>query len=282
MEKYSIAMSVYIKENPEWFKIAIESMLNQSVKPSDFVIVKDGPLTPELEKVINDYVEKYPDLFNIVSFEKNQGLGLALRAAIEACKYELIARMDSDDYSVPNRIEKELKVLEEHPELSMVGSNVTEFIDNFDNVISICQMPEKNDDIVTFSKKRNPMRHPTLLYKKSAVLKAGNYKDYHLCEDYDIVVRLIRSGCKAYNIQENLVYMRTSEDFYKRRGGLKYLKSVKKFKREMLDTGYITRMQYYKTVIPHIIVCLMPNFLRGFVYKNLLRKKPKNEEVKTD
>ena len=117
-----------------------------------------------------------------------------------------------------------------------------------------------------------------MLYKKSEVLKAGNYREFYLCEDYDLYVRMLTAGCKCYNIQEPLVYMRIGKDFYKRRGGWKYMKTILKFKNEQLKTGYFSLFDYMRSTIPHIIVCLLPNSLRDWIYRNLLRKKEKNED----
>lgn len=275
--KYSVLMSVYYKERPEWLDFSINSMLEQTIFPSEFVLIKDGKLTEELEEVINKYTNIYPQIFNVIALPQNVGLGPALSIGINNCKYEYIARMDSDDYSVFNRVEREFEVFEVNPELGMVGSNVSEFIDSIDNVICDVILPESNEDIIKYSKKRNPFRHPSILFKKEAVLKAGNYREYYLCEDYDMWTRMIRSGCKCYNIQEVLVYMRISDDFYKRRGGLEYLKSIRKFKKEQVYNKYFTKTQYYKSMIPHSIVCLLPNSVRDFVYRSLLRKKKKEE-----
>ena len=274
--KYSVLMSVYFKENPNWLEYSIESMMNQTVKPDEFVLVEDGPLTEELDSVVEKYAEKYPKILNVVKIEKNGGLGPALKLGVENCRNEYIARMDSDDYSVPDRIEKELNMFLENPDLGMVGSNVSEFIDDIDNVVSSVVLPESNEDIIKFSKKRNPFRHPSVLFKKSVVMSAGNYREYYLCEDYDMWLRMIRNNCRCYNIQDVLVYMRIGADFYKRRGGSKYFKSKKKFKKEQLENGYFTKLEYYKSVIPHAIVCYMPNNLRDLVYRKLLRKKANN------
>ena len=273
--KYSVLMSVYYKEKPEWLAYSIESMLNQTVKPNEFVLVEDGPLTEELDKVIDEFVKKNPKLFKIVKIKENGGLGPALQLGVTECSNEFIARMDSDDYSKPDRIEKQFKIFEEHPELGLVGTNVEEFEDNIDNVNCHVILPEKHDDIYKFSKTRCPFRHPSLLYKKSAVLKAGNYRKFYLCEDYDIYVRMLQTGCLCYNIQEPLVYMRIGKDFYKRRGGFKYMKTILKFKNEQLKTGYFSFGNYLKSTVPHIIVCLIPNKLRDYIYRNFLRKKVK-------
>lgn len=272
-KKYSVLMSVYYKEKPEWLQYSIESMLNQTIKPDEFVLVEDGPLTPELNSVVDDFVKKNKEIFKIVKIEKNGGLGPALKRGINECKNEFIARMDSDDYSFPKRIEKQFEIFEKNPELGLVGTNVNEFKDNIENINCSVVLPEKHNDIYKFSKKRCPFRHPSLLYKKSEVLKCGNYRNFYLCEDYDLYVRMLTSGCKCYNIQEPLVYMRIGNDFYKRRGGWKYMKTILKFKNEQLKTGYFSIGEYLKSTIPHIIVCLMPNSLRDYIYRNMLRKK---------
>ena len=269
--KYSVLMSIYKKEKPEWFEIAIDSMLNQTIKPSEFVIICDGPLTPELDEVINKKCKT--DIFKVVRLEKNQGLGPALNRGVLECSNEFIARMDSDDYCAPERIEKELEIFKKYPELSMVGTNVDEFEGDISNIISHVVLPETHESIYKFAKSRCPFRHPSLLYKKTAILSCGNYRKYHLCEDYDLYTRFLINGGKAYNIQSPLVYMRISSDFYKRRGGIKYLKSILKFKKEQLNNGFFSKKDYIKSSSAHIAVCLMPNFLREFVYKKFLRGK---------
>lgn len=276
-QKYSVLMSVYYKEKPEWLEYSINSMLKQTIFPNEFVLVEDGPLTKELNEVIEKFKNKYQDLFKIIRIEKNGGLGPALQIGIENCSNEFIARMDSDDYSKPDRIEKQLEIYRLNPKLGLVGTNVDEFEKDINHINCKVILPEFHPDIEKFSKKRCPFRHPTLLYRKSSVLKAGNYREFYLCEDYDLYVRMISSGCKCYNIQEPLVCMRIGKDFYKRRGGWKYMKTILKFKNEQLKNGYYSLFDYLKTTIPHIIVCLIPNGARDCIYRNLLRKKVKDE-----
>ncbi|MBQ9936236.1 MAG: glycosyltransferase [Lachnospiraceae bacterium] len=273
--KYSVLMSVYYKERPEWLDYSISSMMNQTIMPDEFVLVEDGPLTEELDEVVCKYTQMYEKKFKVVKIPQNGGLGLALQRGVEECSYEYIARMDSDDYSFPNRIEEQFKAYEMDPSLGLVGSNVEEFEENIENINCSVILPEKQKDIYKFSKKRCPFRHPSLLYKKSEVIAAGNYRDFYLCEDYDLYVRMLRNDCKCYNIQKPLVYMRVNSDFYKRRGGWRYMKTILKFKNEQLRIGYFSLFDYLRSTIPHVIVCLMSNNLRDWVYRNLLRKKKK-------
>lgn len=271
--KYTVLMSVYYKEKPEYLSLSIESMLNQTVKPDEFIIVKDGPLTTELDEVINNFVTAYPKTFNIIVNETNLGLGSALAKGIENSKNELIARMDSDDYVVSTRCERQLEMFREDPKLEMVGSYEAEFVDDIDNVISIHRVPSENDEIERFMHRRCSVLHPTVMYKKSAVLKSGNYQSVLLYEDYDLFARMVLEyHIKSYNIPEPLYYIRTSEDFFKRRGGIKYAKTVLKFKWGQYRKGYMSLMDFCISGLGQAFVCVLPNSLRKSFYMKFLRK----------
>lgn len=271
--KYTVLMSVYYKEKPEYLSLSIESMLNQTVKPDEFIIVKDAPLTTELDEVINNFVTAYPKTFNIIVNETNLGLGPALAKGIENSKNELIARMDSDDYVVSTRCERQLEKFREDPKLGMVGSYEAEFVDDIDNVISIHRVPSENDEIERFMHRRCSVLHPTVMYKKSAVLKSGNYQSVLLYEDYDLFARMVLEyHIKSYNIPEPLYYIRTSEDFFKRRGGIKYAKTVLKFKWGQYRKGYMSLMDFCISGLGQAFVCVLPNSLRKSFYMKFLRK----------
>lgn len=269
-------MSVYYKEKPEYLKLAIQSMLNQTVKADEFILVKDGPLTAELDAVINEYVESNPGIFTIIANPTNLGLGPALRKGVIAARNELIARMDSDDYVVHERCEKQLKVFENNPKLGMVGSFEAEFIDSIDNVVSIHKVPENNQEIYQFMRRRCAVLHPTVFFKKSEVMRAGNYQEtsfYAVYEDYDLFARMIFDAkVKCYNIQECLYYIRTSEDFYERRGGRKYAKTVLRFKWYLFKKGHMSFVDFCISGLGQAFVCVLPNKVRKTFYMKLLRK----------
>ena len=268
---YSVLMSVYIKEKPEYLKMSIESMLHQTCPPDEFIIVKDGPLTDELNNVIDDFAFN-SSIFKVINLEKNQGLGLALAYGLLHAKNELIARMDSDDFAVPYRCEKQLDFFKRDSEFEIVGSYEAEFIDNIDNVVSVHKVPENHEEIAKTMRRRCSVLHPTVMFKKQAVLRCGNYRDVRLYEDYDLFVRMIfENKSKAYNIQECLYYIRTSEDFYKRRGGLKYARTVLKFKWGMFRKKYMTFIDFVISGLGQAFVCVMPNFFRKWFYKTFLR-----------
>lgn len=269
---YSVLMSVYYKENPKWLEESIKSMINQTIITNDFVIVKDGKLTKELDEIISEYLKKYPDIFHIIELENNIGLGPALAIGLKECKNELIARMDSDDISDKYRCEKQINKFKEDEKLDIIGSNIAEFIDNIKNIQAYRILPEEDEEIKKFAKRRNPFGHPSIMFRKSRVIEAGNYRSYYLCEDYDLWVRMIMNNAKCYNFQDNLVYMRIGKDFYKRRGGIKYLKSILKFKKEQYKKGFYSSKDFMISSCASIFVCLMPNKVRDYLYRKILRK----------
>ena len=182
-ESYSVLMSVYYKEKPEYIRMAMDSIWKQTSKTNDYVLVCDGPLTAGLDAVIKEMEAEHLEL-NVIRLEKNSGLGNALNIGIEYCKNELIARMDSDDISRPDRCERQLKILAENPEVDIVSGTVEEFSKSAEEIKASRVLPEKHDDIVKFAKRRNPFNHPCVMYRKSAVEAAGGYQDFYLLEDY--------------------------------------------------------------------------------------------------
>ena len=269
---YSVLMSVYRKEQAPFLESAMNSIWDQTVPTNDFVLVCDGPLTPELDSVIAKMEEAHPGVLNVVRLEKNGGLGNALNHGIKFCKNELVARMDSDDISRPDRCEKQLKVFADHPTVCICSGTVEEFTESTDIIDAQRVLPEKNDDIVLFAKKRNPFNHPCVMYKKSEVEAAGGYQDFYLLEDYYLWIRMLQKGTISYNTPEPLLWMRAGSDMYKRRSGWKYAKSQKNLFKYMKKTGFITTGQYIKSVIIRGGSSIAPNWLRKFMFKTVLRK----------
>ena len=269
---YSVLMSVYHKEKPDFLRQSMESIYNQTVPTNDFVLVCDGVLTDELNQVINEMQKLFSDKLNVIRLEKNGGLGKALNEGIRHCKNELIARMDSDDISRPYRCEKELQFLMEHSEISVVGSIIEEFSSTPDIINTKRIVPETNEKIIKFSKKRNPFNHPSVMYRKKDVLKAGNYSDVRYMQDYYLWIDMLTAGMKGYNIQEPLVWMRADNNLFKRRSGKLYVDIQINLFKKMLDAGYITYVEYLESVVIRVCSALAPNWLRKFMFKLVLRK----------
>ncbi len=274
--EFSVLMSVYKNDKKEFLKLAIDSVINQTVKPNEIVIVEDGPIDEDMENLIKDYEKKYKFL-KVIRQKENTGLGNALRIGLEECTYELVARMDSDDISVPDRFEKQLKEFEKDKELSIVGGFIEEFIDDTSNVVGIRDVPLENENIKQYIKSRCPLNHMTVMFKKEEVLKVGNYVEWHYNEDYYLWLRMYLANCKFRNLSDTLVKVRVGQEMYKRRGGLAYFKSEASLQKFMLKNKIITFPKFiYNVLLRLILQVLMPNKLRAFIFKKFARKESQN------
>lgn len=269
---FSVLMSLYVKEKPEYFKECMESVLNQTVRPTEIVIVKDGPLTEELDSLLNWYIEQEPSLYVIVPLEKNVGLGLALREGILHCSNELVARMDTDDIARKDRFEIQLKEFENDPDLDICGSHILEFEETPEKPVTQRTVPLNHDEIVKYQRKRDGFNHVSVMFKKSAVLNAGNYQSCPLMEDTLLWVNMFQSGARGKNVDDSLVFVRIGKDMYERRGGLAYYKKYKAGRKTVRKTGFISFWDYRISLIIQFIVAVMPNKLRGFVFKKILHR----------
>lgn len=269
---YSVLMSVYYKEHPEYLRQAMESIANQTVPTNDFVLVCDGPLNAGLDEVIAQMQDVFGVLLNVVRLDKNMGLGNALNIGIRHCKNDLVARMDSDDIAYLDRCEKQIKVFNEHPEISICSGVVEEFTVTPDIVDARRVPPEMNTEIIEFAKKRNPFNHPCVMYKKAAVEEVGSYQDFYLLEDYYLWLRMLMAGYQGYNIPEPLLHMRAGSDMYLRRAGWKYAKAQIKLFQFMQRKGFIGKRQYILSCLVRSGSAIAPNWLRGFMFKRILRK----------
>lgn len=272
VSKYSVLMSVYHKEKPEYLKQAIESIQAQTLQTDDFVLVCDGPLNDALDKVIATKQQEMGEKLNVVRLAKNGGLGNALNKGIKHCKNELVARMDSDDIAYLDRCEKQMAVFNMHSEVSICSGIVEEFTSDPNIVDTKRVPPETNAEIVEFAKKRNPFNHPCVMYKKSAVEAVGSYQDFYLLEDYYLWLRMLMAGYQGYNIQEPLLHMRAGSDMYKRRAGWKYAKTQTKLFKFMQQQDFIGKGQYIKSCAIRSGSALAPNWLRKFMFEKVLRK----------
>lgn len=269
---YSVLMSVYHKEKPEYLKQAIASIQAQTLPTDDFVLVCDGPLNDALDAVIAKKQQEMGKTLNVVRLAKNGGLGNALNEGIKHCKNELVARMDSDDIAYQDRCEKQIAVFYKHSEESICSGIVEEFTSTPDVVDAKRVPPEAHEEIVEFAKKRNPFNHPCVMYKKSVVEAVGSYQDFYLLEDYYLWLRMLMAGYQGYNIQEPLLHMRAGSDMYLRRAGWKYAKTQVKLFKFMKEQGFIGEGQYIKSCVIRSGSALAPNWLRKLMFEKVLRK----------
>lgn len=267
---FSALLSIYYKENPRILQQCLDSVLSQTRMPDEVVLVEDGFLPPDLMAVIESYKRKITHL-KIVTLTVNVGLGKALNEGLKHCSYDIVARMDTDDIAKPERFEKQLAVFQEHPEIDVVGAWVDEFEDDISKIKSVRKLPESHEEIRRFAERRNPVNHPVVMFRKSAVLAAGEYQHFPLFEDYYLWVRMLMNGAKFYNMQESLLYFRVSPDMFKRRGGLKYAWNEVCFQHCLLKMGFISWKRFCMNVLLRFPVRIAPNSIRTFIYKNFLR-----------
>jgi len=265
-------MSIYHKEKLEYFNRAMQSIWDQQrVKPDEIVLVQDGELTEELYSCIHECKSKLGEVLKIIPLKQNVGLGDALNEGIKHCRYELIARMDTDDIALPDRFEKQLKVFE-NSDIDICSGWISEFDKDETKIKSYKKLPENHDDIVRYAKVRCPINHPTVMYKKSAVEQAGGYQKMMLMEDYYLWGRMIVKGARFYNIQDVLLNMRAGDSMIQRRSGMLYAKSEIRLLNEFKKIGFLTTGEYIKNLFIRVPIRLMPIGILKFAY-GFLRSK---------
>lgn len=272
--KFSVITSVYRNDKPEYVAKALRSITtNQTVKPDEVVLVVDGPVPDKLKELIVHKTRDEANLYNVIWLPENKGLGNALRVGVENARYEIMARMDSDDVSVPDRFEKQIAYMEAHPDCDVVGGQITEFIDSESNIVGKREVPCKHDDILMWLKGRCPFNHMSVTMLRSCVIAVGNYLDWHFNEDYYLWIRMAEAGYRFANLPDTLVNVRVGKEMYARRGGWKYFRSEKGLQDYMLSHNMISLPRYCYNVFGRFVIQVaMPNKLRGFIFQKLFRK----------
>ena len=270
--KCSVLMSVYKNDNPEFLKTALESIYeNQTRKPDEIVVVFDGKLTDKLYEVLEKFKEDKTDIVFYYPQEVNRGLGEALRIGAEKCTGDYIFRMDSDDISVPERFEKQIAYIEQHPEIDVLGTDIAEFNVSPDEEMRFRICPQKHDDIVKMGKKRNPMNHVSVCMKRSALKKCGGYETLLLLEDYYLWLKMIASGCKLENMHEALVYVRVGNGFDSKRSSKVRIAGWKELQKLMLKHKLINKIEAATNMVYIVGFVYCPVGLKKLVYSKLLR-----------
>ena len=271
-KKFSVAMSVYKNDNPTDFVTAVNSIYYQTCPPDEIVLVIDGPIPNKLQDSIGEMKEKL-GILKVVPFTENKGHAAARQGGLENASNELVAIMDSDDIAESNRFEKQLKFMNEHPDITVAGSLIREFIGEPANVVGIRAVPETDSEIKEYLKDRCPMNLQTVMYRKSKVLEVGGFINWFCEEDYYLWIRLALAGHKFYNFQESLVNVRVGKEMYQRRGGRKYFQSEARLQKYMLDHKVISLSKYlYNVAIRWAVQVAMPNWLRGWIFRTFARK----------
>ncbi len=269
--EFSVLMSVYYQEKAEYLNDSLSSIFSQTYPAEQVVLVCDGLLTASLDEVIASYEKQYPDILQVIRKEKNEGLGLALREGLEHCRNEWVSRMDADDLSLPNRFEKQIAYIQAHPETDVLGTSITEF--NIKEGTSHFQrlLPQKQEDIEAFAKKRNPFNHVSLMFKKSVILAAGSYIDFPLFEDYHLIVRLIQHKACLHNLAESLVLVRFNNKTLSRRRGWDYFKKEYAFMKECYRLKFLSKWEFLRNISIRSILRALPMKFLFWIYRTMLR-----------
>lgn len=264
-------MSAYAGDRGEWLSVALESMAAQTVAPEKMVLVFDGPVSDDVERVVSGFASAHPGLLDLVRIPENGGLGPALNAGLKRCASEVIVRMDADDWSDPTRCERQLGKIVEG--CDMVGSNVAEFSEDMHSPRALRVLPETRSEVFRFAHGRSPFAHPAFCVRRDALELVGGYRDVRFAEDYDLFIRLLAAGFEGVNIQSPLVFMRVNEDAYRRRGGISYLKDMFAFNYGHVKEGWFSPGDFLRRSIANSVAALVPNFVRDALYRHILRNK---------
>lgn len=270
--RFSVSMCVYGKDNPDWFREAVNSILSQSVPPDEVVLVVDGPVPDALGDVIDSF--ENGDAFRVIRLPENRGHGDARRIGLANCTHEIVALMDADDIALPDRFEKQIAAMTKDPALSIIGGKIAEFIDSEDNIIGYRTVPTAHNDICSYMKRRCPFNQVTVMFRKSHIEEAGGYLDWYCDEDYYLWARMYLAGMRFANLPDTLVHARVNADTYCRRGGKRYFQSEAKLQGYMLKKKIISLPRYLINVTERFLLqILMPNSLRSLIFKKFARSK---------
>jgi glycosyltransferase involved in cell wall biosynthesis len=273
---FSVLISIYYKEKPSFLKTSLQSVFNQTLLSNEVVIVKDGPLTPELDAVLDSFQIQYPGIIKICALPENLGLGVSLAYGLNICTNELVARMDTDDICLPFRFEEQYSMLVNHPELDLVGFNIAEFEYDPTIIKSYRNLPEFPEDIRKFGKRRCPVNHPSLMFRRSKVQQVGNYRRLKInkgMEDYHLWMRMLNENMQFYNIQKVGMLCRIGNDMISRRHGFLYYRLEMDCFAKGLKMGYIGWLDFCVAVISRGIIHTVPKPITKWIYNKFLRQK---------
>lgn len=267
-------MSVYKNDRAGIVRDALISIIDkQTVPPTEVILVEDGQVNDTLEQMLVEYAATHPSL-RIIRNATNRGLGVVLEQAVSEAKYDIVARMDSDDLSMPDRFEKQLSYLAEHPEVDIVGGQISEFIDSPNSVIGYRLVPLEHEAICRYLKSRCPLNHVTVMFRKDAVIKAGNYQAWFNNEDYYLWIRMFMNGCRFANMPDVLVNVHVGHEMYSRRGGRNYFHSERLIQRFMLKNHIISYPRYCYNVLGRFVMqIVLTNSARSWLYKSVFRSQ---------
>ena len=270
--KSSVLMSVYKNDNPGHFETALNSIICQTKVPDEVIIVVDGPISLSIKEVIERKSKQY-EIIKVYWLENNMGHGYSRQYGLQLTNHDYVALMDSDDISLPDRFEKQIKYFKNNEDLDVLGGQIQEFIGSTSNIVGVRQVPLENAEINKYLKSRCPFNQTSVMMRKSSVLAAGGYINWYCEEDYYLWVRMRKAGCNFNNLPDNLVYVRVGKEMYGRRGGIKYFLSEAKLQKYMLHNSVIGLPRYVFNIAVRVVVqVLLPIKVRAYIFRKLFRR----------
>lgn len=266
---FSVLMSIYYKENPQYLESCFDSIARQTVSANEVVLVIDGPIGQALTDVIARWKKFVP--IKTVPLNVNVGLGKALNVGLNACCYDVVARMDTDDVCHPRRFELMLDFMRSNPDVDVLSCAIAEFDISPDKSHAIRTLPLTHEAICKYAKRRSPFNHPAVFFKRSSVLAVGGYQDIFLYEDYALWVKMIMSNARVANLPDVLLYARVGNGMEVRRGGADYAISEAKAQYLFYSMGFFSFFVLFSNLCIRIPVRLLPSSIRKLLYRNFLR-----------
>lgn len=271
---FSVLISIYHKEQPEHFNTCMQSIWDhQTLKPSEIILVEDGPLTPELDLVIFQWKKKLDEVLKITKLTQNVGTGKAKNIGLVQCTYEIVCIVDTDDISVTDRFEKQINELMLDPELVVLGGQITEFIEDIDSPSGMRRVPLKNLELCNYAKRQSPFNNMTIAYRKTKIIEVGGYQHHLWMEDYNLFLRVIARGYKIQNLPDVLVYARIDNGMHARRKGYEYIKSEKQLLNLKKELKLQSSIHANMLFLIRSAFRLIPSSILGKFYNIFLRKK---------
>ena len=271
---FSVLLSLYHKENPLALEQCFQSMwIDQTIQPNEIILVLDGPISEELSECVTKWQKMIGKPLKIIPLKQNIGLGKALNKGLEHCSNEWVFRMDTDDICMPDRFEKQIRFIQNNPDIVLFGGQILEFRQVLNDSTVIKKVPVSHQNIKKFSQKRCPFNHMTVAYRKSKIIEVGGYQHHLFMEDYNLWLRVIGAGYKVANLADVVLYARVGNGMHARRKGLEYIKSEKQLLNLKKDLKLQNPLYANMLFIIRSMFRLMPSALLGKIYNTFLRKK---------
>lgn len=266
---FALLLPVYAGDDAEFLRVAFESCVNdQTMPPAEILLVQDGPVTEALAGEIRRIRQISPVPVNHIELAQNKGLGEALNVGLVASSYEIIARMDADDVSFPERFARQWELIEEG--FDLVGAGMLEFEYDPDQPGSVRVPPVGAQRIRDHARTHNPFNHPTVMYRLSALEAVGAYQPFGKMEDYWLWVRLIANGARIENIADPLVKYRVGSGAFERRGGFKEAITEWRLQSRLRKMKFITFTEYMRNVLMKGAYRLLPAGIKRKLFAKLV------------